>query len=218
MNILIDFCNQAEWSPDTIGGIYRRYGIKHTAQGDADSVESFSASRHLPGICFNFANLERGKAILDEQVANLTEEAAKKCRKFWLFPGDEDFPRIFEALAKSQAEYRAFLDECTRGNLDLNFVNSRIAMLNNENQNYKVKFEPGATTWNPSLWLFPQSIRSIEEYIDAYGIIFPLYRGEGDMFSLTMKCKHCGNYFFAKTKRAEFCKDQCRKDHFKSKK
>lgn len=215
MNILIDFCNIKEWTVDAIGGIYRRHGVKHTMQGDKDGVESFAVSRHIPGMFFHFDNLDRDRVVLDKQTENMPEDIAEGWRSFWPFPGDEGFDRIFDALAKSQTEYRAFLDECIRGNLDLNFVNSRIALFNEEKRNYDIKFEPGNTTWTPNLWLFPQSICSIEEYIDTYGIIFPLYRGEGGMFSLTMKCKHCGNYFFAKTKRAEFCSDQCRKDYFR---
>lgn len=218
MNILIDFVNVQHWTVEAIAGIYRRYGVKHTGQGDADGYESFVSSRNIPDINFNVDNLDRGKSILEQQVGGLHDAGAMSFRSHWLFPGDDGFARIFDALAKSQEEYRGFLDECIRGNMDLNFVNSRISLLNQDTRGYDIKFQPGDTTWTPNLWLFPHSIRSIEEYIDTYGIIFPLYRGEGEIFSLTMRCKHCGNYFLAKTKRAEFCRDQCRKDHFRLKK
>lgn len=215
MNILIDFTNIDEWTVDAIAGIYRRYGIKHTGQGDADGSESFVASRHIPDVNFNVDRLDQGRAMLEQQVGGRHDAGAMSFRSHWLFPEDEGFERIFKALEESQKEYQDFLGRCILGNLDLGFVNSRIALLNKDNRGYDIKFEPGETTWTPNLWLFPQNIRSIEEYIDTYGIIFPLYRGEGEMFSLTRVCKHCGNYFLAKTKRAEFCRDQCRKDHFR---
>lgn len=218
MNILIDFCNIDEWTVDDLSGIYRRHGIKHTLQGDADGVESFALSSRIPGVRFYFYDLERWRREIDKDVERLGEidgDSARKLREHNLFPGDEGYNGIFKALEESQKDYEAFIGMCSLGNLDLGFVNSRIVAMSKNERKFDIKFQPGETTWSPYLWLFPQNIRSIEEYIDIYGIVFPLYRGEGEMFSLTKVCRHCGKYFFAKTKRAEFCSDQCRKDNFR---
>ena len=215
MNILTDFCNIDEFTVGALDGFFRRHDIKHTLQGDQDGMESFVVSERIPDVSFYFTNLDRSKNHVDEETHSISEENKKIIRSYYSFPGEDGYNRIFKALEESQAEYRDFLGRCIKGNLDLGFVNSRIAAMTEKDRGFDMKFMPGETTWTPNLWLFPKRIRSIEEHIDIYGIIFPLYSGEGEMFSLTKVCRHCGKYFFAKTKRAEFCSDQCRKDYFR---
>ena len=215
MDALIDFANVPEWNQGALAGFYRRYGIRHSMEGYFSGMESYAACRELPDIRFHIINFEQDKAKRAELIANMSQDAAKSVLDCSLFPGDVGFDRIFEELTVSQAEYRGFLDECISGNLNLNFVNSRVQLLNTEKPGYDIEFQPGENTWLPKVFLFGQRIRSVEDYIDLNSILFPLYSHEGERFSLTRKCKHCGNYFPAKTKRAEFCCDQCRKDSFR---
>lgn len=201
-NMLTDFCNIREFSDEAIGKLYRFWPIHHSLKGQEDGHERFVMSRIHPDTMFYF-----------QEDADAREQRRKFGNDdFVSFPEARNHHQIFEALAKAQADYRAFLDKCAGGNLDLDFVNSRMDLMRKSNTGFVIKFQPGDDPWKPALWLYPTNTRTIEDYIDIYQIIFPLYRGD-EYLSQIRNCKHCGKYFVAQTKRAVYCSDSCRAIH-----
>lgn len=55
----------------------------------------------------------------------------------------------------------------------------------------------------------PQQFGFIEDYIDYYLYLLPALNGDFDLWRKNRICKECGNIFFYKLDRAQFCSTPC---------
>lgn len=222
MNILCDFVNVRIWDVESVESLYRKYSIAHTLAGEKNGRELSCFTKHLPGMRFYFEESEEWKAV--KATFESIGEANRICA-----PGDEGYSRLWDVLRQSQREYRDFLDECVRGHLDLSFINSRLqpteyttkTSWGEQKQEIqrisRVLFAPASSPWAPRIDLELRCPDSLEAWIDAYALIFPLMRGEGEAFSRVKRCLQCRDYFFAKSQKALFCSDVCRKSYHNEK-
>ncbi|GAB6035725.1 hypothetical protein JCM15519_02840 [Fundidesulfovibrio butyratiphilus] len=196
MKILIDFVNLDRRDPDGIAAFCREHRLALTKHGEGTGLDSFTKTRQAPGMFYFFHSSPVAEIFGDHAV----------------LPGDPRWAELGPLIQRSQGEYAGFLESCIAGRLDLDFINSRVV----SNKPGLVTFRPGKTGWTPEPDLFG-NFDSIEDFIDYYGIVAPLWRGEGERFSRVRRCKQCGKFFIPASLKREYCSDKCRNEfHYRN--
>ncbi len=127
-------------------------------------------------------------------------------------PANDDFLLFREHLGLLCSQYGLFLERCSSGFIDLEFVNSCIQNIDHKKNNIKsIHFERSKRPWSPIV-VFEGEFDIFEDFIEMTSIVMPILSGEGIMFSKVKNCVHCNNFFIAKTARAIFCSNKCRYD------
>lgn len=205
-NFLIDFINLRPLTFETVEGFYKRHGLTHY-NIVADGIDIPSNSYCAPATSsylylFNELILNRTK------VKNPFPGKAKLEHSTLVPPSDYGSSLLFKDIKELQHEYRDFIDDCIRGNLDIAFINERITFLGFELGTARLYFEKGSKQWNPSVYIVTYEF-TLKKWLDVM-IIQTLLSGEGESFSKVKRCLHCGDYFTLKSKKAKFCSDKCR--------
>jgi hypothetical protein len=179
---LLEFSNLQNLNYESVEGFMRRHNIYFTLDGQSRGYERAIFTKRSK----NFFSLDETNLPL------------------FLSSSVENEKKIGELLKLSQMEYRGFLDSCAAGRPDIDFLNDiisqfsahdlRISQTNPFNFSFEIEFPP----------------RNLEQHIEVYDIIYPLWRGEGESFSRVKKCKFCEKYFLAVSLKGEFCEKKCR--------
>lgn len=214
--LLLDFCNIQEWSKEQISLLYDKYKIIHTAEGRKQGKELFCSTKHK----------EKWRYYFSEDIPLFLGETTLE---FCVSPDQSEYKDLWEMLIKSQSEYRAFLDECIEGKLNIEYIN-------NLSEGVSIFF-----TNNPENTFLPfysfelQEFNNIESYVELDILNVSLNRagpwiedieilnidfrkGERSLIGRIRKCPNCSKYFiFNKRPTKKYCNEMC-KNAFHNKK
>jgi len=184
MQKLLNFVNLKEITYSSMENFYRYHNIYVR---DDRMVATKQSNRF-----FSFDHIEEDKFL---------NEAEKE---LYLLPSAENEKVLSKLLKASQKEYCDFLDSCISGKPDVDFINGRLhqfsynSLMLTQVDNFKFAFDIQFSPMN------------LEQYIDVYSIIYPVWRGQAETFARVKKCKKCESYFYAISLKAEFCQRKCR--------
>jgi hypothetical protein len=211
--LLLDFCNIQEWSVKKISWLYDKYKIIHTAEGRKQGKELFCFTKHE----------EKGRYYFLEDIPLFLGEIT---RKFCFPPSHPKSKNLWEMLKKSQHEYRAFLDQCIKGRLNIEYIN-------NLSEGVSIRF-----TNNPKNKFLPfysfemQEINNIESYVELDILNISLNRagpwiedmkirnidlkkGERSLVGRIRKCPNCNKYFiYNKNPTRKYCDNKCKNSYY----
>lgn len=149
----------------------------------------------------------------DIELENLVNKCASEGKEYYFHtPKDAVYyPRVQLTLQEQQLAYRSFLNECSKGFFDIDFINNRLRLIR-QNSNFSIEdvfFEKKGSMWNPSP-IVTAYMSSIEDFIDFNSLVVPVLTGNGKLFSKVRECIYCHDFFVAKSNKAIFCSDKCR--------
>jgi hypothetical protein len=191
MQKLLDFVNIDKITYGKLETFYRHHRIFFSEHGMKKGSERYVSTKQSDKF-FSFDHIQDSDFLNDYE------------KSLWFQPTPENEKALASLLKVSQQEYRSFLDSCIFGDMDGFFVSERMDNFSDLDlkaikiDNFKFNFDLQAVPKN------------LEEHIDLFEILYPLWRGEGETFGRVKKCKFCENYFFAVSLKAEFCARKCR--------
>ncbi|MCD6294269.1 MAG: hypothetical protein J7M20_04965, partial [Deltaproteobacteria bacterium] len=126
--LILDFCNITEWSPSTVLDLYKKNGVIHSRQGAHDGFEKYCLSNRGPkSLVFLLVKASEIGPWLseDNEIVSLAKWLRVHCA---LSPFNDGYSEIWRHLQQSREEFYApFLDKCSKGDLDLDFINDILA-------------------------------------------------------------------------------------------
>jgi len=190
MQKLLDFANLEEINYQSMEAYIKKHNIFFTVGGQEKGGErAVIIDKNKRRYYFSFDKME----FFNEEE-----------KKLWYLPSTESEKILAEMLKAIRKKYRDFLDSCIGGKPDIDFINDLIAQFEAGDlkavqvDNFKFAFD---------LQLTPQNF---EQYIDAFEILYPIWRGEDETFAKIKKCKFCRKYFYAISLKSKFCELKCR--------
>lgn len=182
--------------------IHSKRKILHTIKNS--EPQGYTVFRYLPGIKVFFDNFDQAKK--DQK-----KEIKKSGKKVSITPFDKEYEPACQALGVSIGLYRDFLESCIDGapNWDLLGLMAFECFSRGIGS---VEIWPNPDDrkpFDPFIWLIPD-LKSFEDNLEAFGILFYFFNGMGSLFSHIRKCIHCMKFFFPKNPKAMFCTEKCR--------
>jgi len=210
--LLLDFCNIKEWSREAVLDLYKKHRIIHSKWGARDGFEKFCVSKYHPKSPLAFALVEAS-----EIAPWLSEDAKIVSPSQWLgrpiiFPSNGDYSEIWRWLKFSKEElYIPFLDNCSKGILDLYFVNDLLEDFRKIGFSL-VASEEKRDAWDLKtgvVWRYKaEYLETIEDHID-WEILSAFLAQTAAVYRRVRKCEWCGTYFVSSRKDQKYCGDAC---------
>jgi hypothetical protein len=110
--LLIDFCSIKQWDLRAISELMEKYQIQRDGQGELKDIIINCKTRHDNQ--HNYILVENNRAKTLQQ----------RIPQRFIIPSQPEFQNLWKYLIKSQSSYKAFLNQCMKGYLDLIFLNN----------------------------------------------------------------------------------------------
>ena len=205
--LLLDFCNIKEWTSEAALKLYKTHRIIHSEWGERDGFEKFCASKYQPKSPLVFALVEA-----NEIEPWLSEDSENPSPSEWmgmpiLFPSNPGYSQIWRSLQFSKEQfYIPFLDKCSEGILDLNFVNDLLEDFQTTQDIQFLVTETKETFFRPQFSMNNEYLKTIEDHIDWEILSIVLNQPEFSkkLTQLLRRCVKCNKYFLASRNNKDF--------------
>jgi len=118
--LILDFSSIETWSHETILDLQKKYKIIHTTDGAQNGFEKYCFAKNDTRRRF-FALVEDNDSIAFKK--ELEKDLKAKSKPHVILPSEGESKKLWGFLKDSQKEYRSFLDNCSNGIVDLDFIN-----------------------------------------------------------------------------------------------
>jgi len=207
--LLLDFCNIQEWSVEKLSGLYDKYRIIHAPMSLEYSSEPYCKTKHKEECRYYF-------------VEDILKDLDLIGHKHYISPGRPEYDELWKMLEKSQFEYRSFLDECIKGKLNIEYINTlseevSICFTNNPQNIFLPYYSFNLPEINDiescvELDILNISLNRAGPWIEDMEILnINLRKGESSLIGRIRKCPNCNKHFiFYKKPTRKYCDDTCK--------
>jgi hypothetical protein len=207
--LLLDFCNIQDWSIEKISGLYDKYKINNDPMSRAYSKGLFCKTKHKEEYRYYF-------------IGDILTDLDPIGHKYYISPDRPEYDELWKMLQKSQSEYRAFLDKCIKGKLNIEYINTL-------SEGVSIRFSNNPENIFLPFYSFElPKINNIESYVELDVLNISLNRAgpwieDMEIFNIDLrkrerslvgrirKCPYCNKYFiFYKSPTRKYCDDTCK--------
>jgi len=132
-----------------------------------------------------------------------------------VFPGEPNYlEKLWEAVLPAKAELAFWFGEFSENRVPY----ERLVEICRDIKPRVIAYSQTENIWAPNIGMVFSEKSDLRSFVLGKAIVWPFFRGEGELFQRIRRCPVCSLFFYAERLGREFCGDACRNKNFRRQK